>query len=60
MALITMTFTLRIVLCDLAADIQPTDVRQVQVHHDHDRLKPRGGVGDLAAVGDHANHVALG
>ena len=60
MALITMTFTRGLLLRDLAADIQPTDVRQVQVHHDHDRLKPRCGVGDLAAVGDDANHVALG
>ena len=51
---------MRMVLRDLAADFEPTDVRQVQVHDDHDRLKPRGGVGDLAAVGEHANHVALG
>ena len=45
---------------DLAAEILTTEVRQFQIDHDHHRLKPRCGVGDFAAIGDDANHVAVG
>ena len=47
-----MTFMGGIVLCDLAADIQPIDVRQVHVHHDHRPAEAACSLGDLGAVGD--------
>jgi hypothetical protein len=32
---------------NLAADVQSIDVRKIDVHHDHDRLKIVCGLGDL-------------
>ncbi len=60
MAVITMTFVPGFVCVIWRQTSSPLNVRQVQVDHDHDRLKPRGGLGDLAAISDAANHVAPG